>query len=374
MNEHEDRHRRPPGDQRVRVLQGPLSRSAAAARRRRGRAAATAPPSVEPLRARDGRLFLAARRRGRSRDPRRRADDARCSSAGAGARTRGRARRRARARRRRGAGQADALDRGRACWRRAPCAAARSRGRRALRAPAAVPRRARRCPRAAAPAAARRTSPSLGCGGLGTLDDRRARGRGRPPASPRRRRRRRALEPQPPDRSTAPPIVGTAEGRTPPRPGCAAFDARIDVESRTGGASTGPRRATRCRRRRGSRSCSPPTSRRTSSRAGSTTACVAARVPFITAGQLPPLLKMGPLYVPGQTACFALPRAGAAGAVARLRRLRRARPARRRAARRSGPRPGSSARWPRRRSCTCSSGRSRPRRRWRTRSTCGRCR
>jgi bacteriocin biosynthesis cyclodehydratase domain-containing protein len=33
-------------------------------------------------------------------------------------------------------------------------------------------------------------------------------------------------------------------------------------------------------------------------------ACLAARVPFIAAGQLPPLLKVGPLYVPGRTACF----------------------------------------------------------------------
>jgi bacteriocin biosynthesis cyclodehydratase domain-containing protein len=33
-------------------------------------------------------------------------------------------------------------------------------------------------------------------------------------------------------------------------------------------------------------------------------ACVRARVPFITAGQLPPLAKVGPLYRPGRTACF----------------------------------------------------------------------
>ena len=34
-------------------------------------------------------------------------------------------------------------------------------------------------------------------------------------------------------------------------------------------------------------------------------ACVAARVPFIVAGQLPPLAKVGPLYWPGRSACFA---------------------------------------------------------------------
>jgi molybdopterin-synthase adenylyltransferase len=34
-------------------------------------------------------------------------------------------------------------------------------------------------------------------------------------------------------------------------------------------------------------------------------ACVAARVPFVTAGQQPPLLKAGPTYIPGRTACFA---------------------------------------------------------------------
>ena len=34
-------------------------------------------------------------------------------------------------------------------------------------------------------------------------------------------------------------------------------------------------------------------------------ACVEHRVPFITGGQLPPLLRIGPLYVPGRTACFA---------------------------------------------------------------------
>ncbi len=33
-------------------------------------------------------------------------------------------------------------------------------------------------------------------------------------------------------------------------------------------------------------------------------ACVAAGVPFVTAGQLPPVLKIGPLYVPGETGCF----------------------------------------------------------------------
>jgi bacteriocin biosynthesis cyclodehydratase domain-containing protein len=34
-------------------------------------------------------------------------------------------------------------------------------------------------------------------------------------------------------------------------------------------------------------------------------ACLAARVPFITAGQQPPLLKIGPTYVPGRGACLA---------------------------------------------------------------------
>jgi bacteriocin biosynthesis cyclodehydratase domain-containing protein len=34
-------------------------------------------------------------------------------------------------------------------------------------------------------------------------------------------------------------------------------------------------------------------------------ACVAARLPFVTAGQQPPLLKAGPIYIPGQTACLA---------------------------------------------------------------------
>jgi bacteriocin biosynthesis cyclodehydratase domain-containing protein len=35
------------------------------------------------------------------------------------------------------------------------------------------------------------------------------------------------------------------------------------------------------------------------------TACVERRVPFLTAGQQPPLLKLGPTYVPGRGACFA---------------------------------------------------------------------
>jgi bacteriocin biosynthesis cyclodehydratase domain-containing protein len=35
------------------------------------------------------------------------------------------------------------------------------------------------------------------------------------------------------------------------------------------------------------------------------TACVGRRVPFLTAGQQPPLLKLGPTYVPGRGACFA---------------------------------------------------------------------
>jgi bacteriocin biosynthesis cyclodehydratase domain-containing protein len=33
--------------------------------------------------------------------------------------------------------------------------------------------------------------------------------------------------------------------------------------------------------------------------------CVAQRVPFLTAGQQPPLLKVGPSYMPGRGACFA---------------------------------------------------------------------
>jgi bacteriocin biosynthesis cyclodehydratase domain-containing protein len=34
-------------------------------------------------------------------------------------------------------------------------------------------------------------------------------------------------------------------------------------------------------------------------------ACLARGVPFITAGQVPPLLRIGPFYIPGRTACFA---------------------------------------------------------------------
>jgi molybdopterin/thiamine biosynthesis adenylyltransferase len=34
-------------------------------------------------------------------------------------------------------------------------------------------------------------------------------------------------------------------------------------------------------------------------------ACVAARVPFVTAAQQPPVLRVGPTYVPGEGACFA---------------------------------------------------------------------
>lgn len=34
-------------------------------------------------------------------------------------------------------------------------------------------------------------------------------------------------------------------------------------------------------------------------------ACVAAGVPFVTSGQQPPLLRIGPTYVPGEGACFA---------------------------------------------------------------------
>ena len=33
-------------------------------------------------------------------------------------------------------------------------------------------------------------------------------------------------------------------------------------------------------------------------------ACLDARVPFAAAGQWPPLIRVGPLYVPGKTACF----------------------------------------------------------------------
>jgi bacteriocin biosynthesis cyclodehydratase domain-containing protein len=34
-------------------------------------------------------------------------------------------------------------------------------------------------------------------------------------------------------------------------------------------------------------------------------ACVPARIPFLTAGQLPPVLKLGPTYMPGAGPCFA---------------------------------------------------------------------
>jgi bacteriocin biosynthesis cyclodehydratase domain-containing protein len=34
-------------------------------------------------------------------------------------------------------------------------------------------------------------------------------------------------------------------------------------------------------------------------------ACVAGRIPFVLAGQVPPILKVGPIYWPGRTACFA---------------------------------------------------------------------
>jgi bacteriocin biosynthesis cyclodehydratase domain-containing protein len=34
-------------------------------------------------------------------------------------------------------------------------------------------------------------------------------------------------------------------------------------------------------------------------------ACINTQVPFIAAGQLPPIVKIGPTYVPGRTACFA---------------------------------------------------------------------
>lgn len=33
-------------------------------------------------------------------------------------------------------------------------------------------------------------------------------------------------------------------------------------------------------------------------------ACLDARLPFITAGQVPPVIRVGPLYLPGHTACF----------------------------------------------------------------------
>ena len=34
-------------------------------------------------------------------------------------------------------------------------------------------------------------------------------------------------------------------------------------------------------------------------------ACIAAQVPFVLAGQSPPIVKIGPIYWPGRTACFA---------------------------------------------------------------------
>lgn len=43
-------------------------------------------------------------------------------------------------------------------------------------------------------------------------------------------------------------------------------------------------------------------------------ACVDAGVPFVSAGQQPPLLKVGPTYVPGRGPCFACHERGLAAA------------------------------------------------------------
>ena len=47
-------------------------------------------------------------------------------------------------------------------------------------------------------------------------------------------------------------------------------------------------------------------------------ACVSTGTPFITGGQVPPLLRIGPTYVPGSGAVLRLPRGRAASRVAGL--------------------------------------------------------
>jgi len=59
-------------------------------------------------------------------------------------------------------------------------------------------------------------------------------------------------------------------------------------------------------------------------------ACVSAGVPHISAGQAPPILRIGPLYVPGRTACHACQEAATREAfplVDELEAFRRSRPA-----------------------------------------------
>jgi bacteriocin biosynthesis cyclodehydratase domain-containing protein len=50
-------------------------------------------------------------------------------------------------------------------------------------------------------------------------------------------------------------------------------------------------------------------------------ACVSAGVPFVTAGQQPPLLRIGPTYLPGDGACFACHERGLAESFPRYAEL-----------------------------------------------------
>ena len=52
-------------------------------------------------------------------------------------------------------------------------------------------------------------------------------------------------------------------------------------------------------------SSTPPTGPPTTSSAGATDACFEAGIPYITMSHFPPVARVGPLYVPGVTGCFA---------------------------------------------------------------------
>ena len=105
-------------------------------------------------------------------------------------------------------------------------------------------------------------------------------------------------------------------------------------------------------------------------------ACFDAGVPFITMSHSPPVARVGPLYVPGTTGCFACQERTYRDAYPALRRARRpapraavARPRRSARCARS-----SAARWRSRRSTSSPAWSRRPRSAWRTSMTCARWR
>ena len=117
-----------------------------------------------------------------------------------------------------------------------------------------------------------------------------------------RRRPGRDQQPQPPDplhRGRHRPAQGRGGGAR----GCAPSTRRCGSPRRRGGSRARPRSPTSSTAP--TSSSTPPTGPPTTSSAGATRPASRPAIPYITMSHFPPIARVGPLYVPGETGCFA---------------------------------------------------------------------